>query len=348
MPRDKTATFRDQTTGLINDLMIDEDEACAPSQNLIIHLAGALLNYRHEGVEFTPSIVLCDDVDGFLRSFPGSVHHVIGSGPLDSAFGPKILKDCAPLSSSNWFIFIQRVEQKSVVYGVFTYFRLPTSISLHEGITLNQGRFCVLVRKVSPTTIEIRGARGSIATLIFSTDRESESGEKFIQKFAIACCRGLDANDINKEFGVYFVRLLEALLRSSHGTIFVCVSDIDLASITEMQDAVAVNPSLDFRAAFSEFKAAQSAEAILNLQRCEELLEGFLQCDGMIAFDTHGRVTAYRVFFRPTLNSAIKPDVVGGARRRAFEGMKALIGPQILSVLFRSQDGLTLEYGVEK
>lgn len=116
-----------------------------------------------------------------------------------------------------------------------------------------------------------------------------------------------------------------------------------------MKDAVPLSPLLDFQAAFSEFQTANTAGSILSLQRCEELLQGFLRCDGMIVFDTCGRVIAYRVFFRPMGKVASDADgVVGGARRRAFEGVKDLVGKKLTSVLFRSQDGLTLHHGVEK
>jgi hypothetical protein len=96
MPDAVSVTFRDQITGRINDLLLDEHEACAQSQNLLGYLAGAILDYRDEGVEFTPSVVLCDDLDLVLRSFPGSVAHTIGFSALDPASGPKILKDCGP------------------------------------------------------------------------------------------------------------------------------------------------------------------------------------------------------------------------------------------------------------
>jgi hypothetical protein len=163
MPDIVSLTFRDQATGKINDLLIDEDKACADTQNLIAYLAGSLLDYRDEGTEFLPSIILCDSIQKMLQAFPGAVTHYIGEAELDPASGRKILKDCAPLSNNNWFVFIER-EGNSVKYGVFTYFRLPTAISLHEGISIG-GVFAILIRKVSRATVEIRGAKGSVAIL---------------------------------------------------------------------------------------------------------------------------------------------------------------------------------------
>ena len=164
MPQPVTITFRDQTTGKINDLLIDEGQPSAPSQNLLAYLAGALVNYKEEGIELTPSVVLCDNIQEVLRIFPGALSHRVGTAPLDPSSGPMVLKHCAPLSGRHWFIFIERVANDTMNYGVFTYFRLPTAIPLHEAITINTNQFCILVRKTSPNTIEIRGAKGSVLT----------------------------------------------------------------------------------------------------------------------------------------------------------------------------------------
>jgi hypothetical protein len=327
---------------------MDEGRPDARAQNLLGFLAGELLNYKEEGVELTPSIVLCDSLRGFLEVFPGPVSHTIGTAPMEHSSGPRILKDCGPLSSRNWFIFIECADNVHANYGVFTYFRLPTAIPLPEGITINPDQFCILVRRIGPNTIEMRGAKGSILTMIFSTTRESSTAEAPIGEFAVACCAKI-MNDVSGgEFKTYFARVLDASLTSSHGTILVCAEDLDLPTIPEMQDAVPVLPMLDFHAAFAEYQTAGSAGSILNLQRCEELLQGLLRCDGLVVFDTIGRVTAYRVFFRPTSKPGGEQAVVGGARLRAYEGLKPLVGKQLVSVLFRSQDGLTLHHGVNQ
>jgi hypothetical protein len=346
MPVPVSVTFRDQITGRINDLLIDEDKPCAHSQNLIGYLAGALLNYKDEGIEFTPSVVLCDEIESVIRSFPGAVAHTIGRAPLDPASGPRILKDCGPLSGHNWFMFIERNADGYVSYGVFTYYRLPTTIPLHEGIAIDATQFCVLLRKISTNTIEITGAKGSKLTLIFSTMREPVPLGNPVENFARACCSQLTKVDRVDEFLVYFSQLLESALALSHGTILICSSNAPQTFSVELKDAIPVSPLLDFYAAFSEFAATNTAGSILTLQRCEELLEGFLRCDGMIVFDRVGRVTAYRVFYRPVSSGPVVSGIVGGARRRAFEGLKELMNAQTPSVLFRSHDGLTLYHGV--
>lgn len=347
MPAIVSVTFRDQITGKINDLLLDEDRACGHTQNLLAYLAGALISYRDEGVEFLPSIVICDNIQTTLQAFPGAVRYQIGTAPLDPASGPAILKDCAPLSNANWSIYIERVDGTAINYGVFTYLRLPTAISLPGGITIGKGQLAVLLRRISPNTIELRASKGSVLTLVFSTLREPSVQYGSVAKFAACCCADIPAAGNDTGFSTYFGGLLDTELSSSHGTILACANgELNFDQVPGIADAVLLRPTLDFHAAFSDYHSTRTADAILGLQRCEELLRGFLRCDGIVLFDTKARVIAYRMFYRPSGPAeAGGATVIGGARRRAFEGLKTLVGTSLKAVLFRSQDGLTLHHG---
>jgi hypothetical protein len=195
----------------------------------------------------------------------------------------------------------------------------------------------------------MRGAKGNVLTLIFSTLRENPATGKPIESFAADCCRNVGEDRTPSDFRAYFARLLDASLTACHGTILLCAEALDLSAVPELRDAVPVDPILDFYTAFAEFQSSATAGSILSLQRCEELLNGFLRCDGMVVFDERGRVNAYRVFYKPNGGSGDTGTViVGGARRRAYEGLKGLVGSRLTSVLFRSQDGLTLHHGGKK
>jgi hypothetical protein len=347
MPSNTTLTFRNQTTGSINDLLEDEGLQCLQSQNLLTYLAGALLNYKEEGVELAPSILFCESVSKVFQAIPGLVRYQIRTVALSADSGSRILKDCAPLTSRNWFIFVERVNGHELAYGVFSYPLLPTTITLSEAISLPEGVFSVLLRKVSSNTVEVAGAKGNKLALVFSTMREQTTAARDpIDAFAGNCCRDVPGEPAVEGFQGYFKRLLEQALTASHGTILACANVADLSGIVQLKDAVLVQPMLDFREAFTEYQQTSSAEAIVKLQSYEDLLFGFLRSDGIVIFDTKGCVMAYRVFFREANDApASAPNVVGGARRRAFEGVKGLVGSNLVSALFRSQDGLTLHHG---
>lgn len=319
-----------------------EHKACAQSQNLLSYLAGALINYKYEGVEFSPTIIFCDNFDAVLKSFPGGVAHTIGVAKLDVSSGSGILKDCGPLSGNNWFIFIERLKNDKIKYGVFSYFNLPTAMSIEETISICGVDFCVLLKKIGPNTINVKGAKGSSLVLVFSTFRNLSSVDSDIKNFSKNCSQGLPQSTHNSNFESYFCKFLISSVSSSHGTILLCVDKIECLDVKELKDSIRISPALDFYSAFLEFLTAKTADSILTLQRCEELLLGFMKSDGMIVFDTKGCVIAYRVFYK-SARAAKKGG--GGARLRAFEGVKKLAGTQIVSALFRSQDGLTLYHG---
>lgn len=333
-------SFRDQATGQISDLLADEGLRCAHTQDLLGFLTGALLSYREEGEELTPIVVVCESVATLRQTIPGGIAHQIGQVSLDANPGPKILKDCAPLSGPNWFVYIERLANGRANYGVFTYLRSPTGFPLDEALSLVTDQLCVLARRTGPSVVELRGAKGHHLAIAFSTMRARPDTDRAVKRFAHFCSR----NVIQPEFEPYFTRVLTDVLAACHGTMFVC-SEADVGTIPSMKDAVTISPELDFASAFSELEKSKSADSILVLQRTEELLRGFVRCDGMVVFDTRGRISAYRAFYRPEEpQKKSGGEIVGGARRRAYEELKNLVGKTLISVLFRSQDGQTLQH----
>lgn len=342
----KTITFRSQVTGNIADLIRDEGLTCQPSQDFLCALVGELPRYRDEGVELTPTILFSDDIDSVINRLPGAVKYFVGESKVGPDSVKNVLKDCAPLAIDSWHIFIERTARLQLKYGVFYYPTLPTTLPINDAISMFSNVVCVLVTKTSPSTINISGSKGSLLSVIFSTTREEHSTlEHSIEDFAKDCFSNIVASEDNIDFKKYFSRLLNKVLTESHGTILICTQE-KLSNVNELKDGVFLNPELNFFSTFSAYQESSSAESLAKLYSCEKLLNGLLTCDGTVVFDTFGSVIAYRVFYRPeTINSEEPTQVaVGGARRRAFEGIKGLIKKKngLVSALFRSQDGLTM------
>ncbi len=344
----KTVTFRQQTMGSITDFIADEGLVCQESQNLLSALVGALFSYRHEGTDFSPTILFCTGSDEVFKSFPGTVEHEIASAPLGASAVHRILKDCAPLAVRSWGIFIERTADRQARYGVFSYPRNPTALPLHEAIAVVTGATCILLQKSATNSIRLRGSSGNELSLNFSTTREdAESVVDPVEQFAADCCRDLKNATHAADFQDYFTRTLAECLAACHGAILACAIGPDLDSVSEFRDGIVIAPHLDFLSAYEAYRSDASAESILRMQSAEELFGGVLQSDGIVVLDTKARLLAYRVFYRPALTE-FGPNVpVGGARRRAFEGAKAMVGTALASLLFRSQDGLTIREGVD-
>lgn len=344
MAEAKTVSIHKTTTGGVTEFLEDESFDCLASIKLLSFLAGALLRYEEEGIELNPQVVLCESIDSFTKIIPSGKYYRIGEEGFTHELGKKVLKECAALAQSAWAIFIERVSATQVYYGVFSYLETPTSVPLSEMITIGDTQFAVLVSRIDATTVRLAGAKGNTLDVAFSTVREVAKSEADIGKFADSCLPE-ETSDAGKR---YLRNLIDKLLASSHGTILVCAAD-KITAVEGMGDAVALSPPIDVLGSFENFRTSNAADSLLELQRVESLLHGLLQSDGIVAFNQAGQVTAYRVFYRPPASEKVtggaKQSVSGGARRRAFEGVRKLVGTDLLSALFRSQDGHTMYAG---
>jgi hypothetical protein len=336
----KTATFRAQTQGLVADFISDEGLTCHASQNLISFLAGELLNYREEGKELSPTLLYGVTPHEVIKAFPGSTSYHIGSAPLHADSAKRILKDCAPLATDNWHIYVERIDSDKLRYGVFSYLALPTSLSLFDTISVARGPFTIVIKKISASTIRILGSQGHTLSLIFSTVREESSDEHLTEKFTTNCCSALTASDERDAFKSYLKRFFERSLSASHGTILICAKPKRFSGVKSLKDGVLVNPPLSLSESFCAYRKSGTADSLLKLQSLEELVQGLMNSDGVVVFDPEGNIIAYRVFYKDSGKSAApKSQMIGGARRRAFEGIKKMVGNEIVSAFFRSQDG---------
>jgi hypothetical protein len=344
----KRVTFRTQTKGEIDDLLEDEGLQCALSQALVAVLVGELLHYAEEGRALTPSVMYCESAAEVTAGFPGSVRYEIGKTTLSADAGKQILKLCAPLATGSWHIFIERSDPSTLKFGVFKYLMLPTTAPLHEALEITRSEhFALVIRKTSLSSVEVRGSHGRHVNFLFSTVREDTVEHQPIDEFARVCCAANDSDVDHLLFVEYFKRMLERVLTACHGTILVCGDSERLRNEASLKDATWLQPPLDFWKTFKDYRTLDSSESILELQQLEELLTGLINSDGMVAFDGRGNVLAYRVFFTGQVAGSVPSQPAGGARRRAFEGVKALLGTSVKAVLLRSQDGNMLIAGGE-
>lgn len=344
---EKTITLRDHASGKLSDLMDDEGLHCQPTQRLLLYLVGVLVNYREEGVELFPTIVVCEDVGELIKSIPGAVCYQIGTSDSVAEVGKRVLKECGPLASDGWFVYVERVSPNIVKFGVASYPRMPMSLSVEDIIQIFSSKFAVVVRKVSHSTVELIGSKKNKLSMIFSTTRESSSstGREEVALFAKKCVARMDESEEKSNFINYYSSLLETVLNASHGSILICTIDELNGDFSSLSDIVKLDPYLDFYRSYSYYSKINSVESYVRLKLNEELLSGLMNSDGIVVFNSSGSVIAYRAFYKQSDTGAAQQAVVGGARRRAFQGVVSLLDKVLSATLFRSQDGLTIFQG---
>ncbi|MDF1778316.1 MAG: hypothetical protein P1V13_19985 [Rhizobiaceae bacterium] len=334
-----TISLRVTTRGELTDFLEREKKECAHSNKVISGIIGKLWNYREEGVDFSPSVVYTDDIVEFSKKLPGFSHLLLGDCVASEDSAKKILKDCAPLTGESSLIFVERKECGGKLdYGIFSFLRSPTAIGIEEALALDENQFAVLIKKSSPTALQIIGSKGNSVSILMSTVRETDNSQVELGKFVKDLISGIDGDC--EAFEKYLGRLFSKELTDCHGTILICATENMHPDIVSISDKISLNEGVDFFTLFEDFRKQEDAESLLKLQRAEDLLRGFLSCDGMIAFSIFGKILSYRIFFKPDYKG-IDFEVVGGARRRAFEGISALKSNSLKSTLFRSQDGTT-------
>jgi len=293
-----------------------------------------------------PTVLFCEERNAVLKSFPGSVAYQIGETQFDDSAVGKVLKECAPLSGKNWLIFVERRDAGTLRYGVFRYLSMPTTPPFHDVLHLAANEVALAIRRTAPNVVEVKGSKGAHTNLIFSTARDDLGEDDSVPKFCQQCASGLEKNETTLEFQTYLGQLVQGCLTRSHGTMLACSDIADFANTPELKDRVLLDPALDFFSVYANYRRSNSAESLLDMQHLEELLLGLMNSDGIIVFDLQGKVIAYRAFFRPVEKGDVSgAAAVGGARRRAFEGIKMLVGKTLRAVLFRSQDGKILFKG---
>jgi hypothetical protein len=88
-----------------------------------------------------------------------------------------------------------------------------------------------------------------------------------------------------------------------------------------------------------EYREHKDNEALAKLWSATSLLQGMLGSDGIVVFSDNGSILAYRAFLK--LPSKLANPVAGGARRRTFEALRALVGRDFTGVFMASHDGQT-------
>jgi hypothetical protein len=120
--------------------------------------------------------------------------------------------------------------------------------------------------------------------------------------------------------------------------IAVVPKNVDVLPAT-LADIVKLNPPLHLYDRYQmHIDEGKTAASVSRLQAASELVSGFIGSDGITVFNDAGYVLGYRAFIQSENEG--KP-IAGGARSRAYESMKSLIGTDLSAAFFRSQDGKT-------
>lgn len=302
--------------------------------------ADLIANYTEEGIKCFPEILLTTDLEAALQPIsPKQLVHIAAISLQELDLRP-VLKLCAPHCSEGWTIFIEISKLKDqALYGLLNAELAETAIPARTALLAgsNDPPLIYLSRR-SHSVVRIESP--SKAPLFVNlgvqkpVDVEDHSGA-----LAKTIVNDLPP-DSKASAQTFFEKLLAQAFREGHGNLVGVVKDAPEtieAARAAITDGKLLDAPIDLgeplvRAVGVGRHVDQEAMALLTARK--SLVRTFLGQDGVTVFTTKGRIIAFNVFVKSGPNA---PQVVGGARTRAFFAMQQL---GIFAVcFFKSQDG---------
>lgn len=344
-PKDKIATLRKTLNGELMDFISKENFFDTNVVNCIVWLLVQLSRYQEEGVVLYPRFVMCDAISLLLPQVQGADLMKIGSGPQDISTMHRALKQCAPLARDEWIAYVQRTSI-GFDYGIFRKAGPPNGIDLREQFVSSmvvppEKGGVILISQVANRVVELVGARVHAVTYHLSAaDEEQPSPLLAIGTLARAITGDVENSAVKEETRAFVESALADALRRGHGTLIAVAKPGGVPpELSRENDSVCLDDSpVDIADAMVEHALERSAESHGRALAQAKLIEGMLATDGITVFESNGRVTRYNVFVKSADASGTAMN--GGARRRAFEALKALVDDgKLLLAFFRSADG---------
>lgn len=310
-------------------------------------LVVTLANLREEGDILIPEIYLCDQLDETLKLLPVKEVLPIGEQAEVTKAIAEAVKKCSPLAIEGWCIYLTKSIDK-FQFGLFRGSLSPLSISVEKTLFSEPRETIKLVRlfRTASGCVELRNHKGEIYSMLLS-DKPATSPPPNANTAALVNLLSKNLKEsIRESSKTYLEKTLHAALNACHGTIIAVAKSKKLPIF--LSDGVVLKTPIDIASVVERLLADRSdvtAERALNANAA--LIKGMISSDGITVFDKTGRLIAYNCFIASPSKREGKL-VIGGARTRAYEALKAKVGQRLEGVFVQSQDGWTKFTGNNK
>jgi hypothetical protein len=333
-----THTFRDSLLGKLTEFLSDAGFTCTSTHAAIVDASASLSNYHEEGVSLFPQLLLCEDIDLAARLVQGPQLVHIGTGKLDTATVKHALKQCAPLAQDGWVVFVER-SKTQFRFGVMRASPSPTALGLDGTVaSLKPGEATVVVLSQLAETVVQVVAPGERSLILHFSGRRQDAGDPRLAMLSL--CASLTSGLSEQDGGPmrsYLESMLRAAFAGGHGCLVAVGKEIPKGL---RKDGVTLSTPIDLAQPITALRGSWGADDLAAALGAGHLLRGMLQSDGITMISDSATVLGYRYFIRQNVRGLIPSEVLGGARRRAFMGLKQLVDEHELEgAFFRSSDG---------
>ena len=325
-------TFRTQLVGSVHDFCDNCGVDFLSKPLNLVELIVILARLKEEGASLSPKIYITNNVKLLLTMLPDSEVLNVGKASANIEGLKLAVKKCAPLAIGGWQVYINDFGE-DIEYGLFRGTGNPISVPIDDVIMGENGELkTVNAYQVAEDCVEIKANNGSFH-YVFLNHRKEESPPPLQYLDNLVQSISSDVKGKYKEaLSGYLKKLIFESLRKSHGCI-IAVTNMTRPPRSLSEDGIIFSPPIDF-ANLVEHTASNSVSPF-SLDSKKYLVQGMLQSDGILLFDSRTRLLGYNIFIKVTSNN----EVIGGARNRAFLALSNQLGRGLKSVFIQSQDG---------
>jgi hypothetical protein len=339
----KSTSFRAILKGTISDFLDAEGMRCPATEDGLLEIVVSLSHYTEEGRRLHPKLIVCDDLDTLLPIIQCTDHIEMGIGPRAADTMLQALKRCAPLSDRYWVVYVLR-EQNNFRYGIFRAPTNPTALDVRDTLdTLSQEQNdtkAFLIYQLADKAVEMIGIKSGCQRIYLSATKDDQPAPRDEIGELIKTV-SLNAPEKFKEPMDSFLRttLVDALKRS-HGTLIVVVPENKVPDEL-LQDGVFLPTSIQISIIVENHQTKPTDGTLSTLLSYKNLIEGMIGSDGILVFNDKAEIMGYNCFVKSGEKPDAKPrELIGGARRRAFEQLCQMVNNKVLSACYmQSSDG---------
>ncbi|OCA77554.1 hypothetical protein BBI01_03650 [Chryseobacterium artocarpi] len=325
----------DQATSLLKAEGMD----CLITQDGIVSLVNQLVNYREEGKNLFPKIYIVDDIDLVLSVLPTSQYCFIGEGNKTKETMQRALKKCAPLTDSDWSIYIQRTDTH-FKYGVFRAGVSLLSVEI-EDLLIKEGSDeikVILLHQISDKLIEIKSVANEPLVISFGgSDEPHQSPTQNQLDFVDSIVKNVK-KELKEQTFTYYKKIFNEILKKGHGSLACVISHKKKIIPKKLLDGIILEARINIPEIIEELRNKNDLTANSKLNGLFTIIIGMMESDGITIFTNSGEIAAYNVFIKHP-NSIAKTNTSGGARSRTFLALNSLVGNGLEATYIQSQDG---------
>lgn len=306
----------------------------------ILNLIDSTSSYHEEGEELFPEIFITDKIDKVLETLPFSKILEIGETTPSVEEFEQVLKLCAPLSRNGWVIYIN-VTEAVLSYGLVSTeiselspaFRSQAVGELSE----NKNEYSIAyLQNVGNKSVLLKGSDTQALISLSLSNNGTAFGEEMSQLCSSICCD--IAGQYQSAAKSYLEKIVGEAAIVGHGNLVGVIADNEenVTNVRERHpDGIYLKTPIDLADLLIASEESGSREASTVNRLYSSLVQSMLNHDGLTLFTTTGKIIGYHVFVKPKDDEGA--EVIGGARSRAFEVMKA--SNVFCTCFYKSQDG---------